>query len=395
MAKDNRRVMLVSADQARSHQWSAALSALGRQPLTVGDPASAMEKIPEFLPALLFLHIDANAKVADVSLEFDQRCKNFGVAVITIMANPTPNEVGDCFRRGTIDVLLEPFDLKALEISLGRAATFRSLYQENIDYRKQLERANRELKESLNILRMDQLAGRQVQLNLLPQTPFRCGEYEVAHRIVPSLYLSGDFVGYNSLFDRYLLFYFADVSGHGASSAFVTVMLGFILRQVMRRHIADDDLQALSRAPEGLLEHINRQILAMGLDKHLTIFVGAIDTHANVLRYAVGAQVPMPILLVNGKASFLAGKGKPVGLFEDAHWQIEQLELPKTFSLVVVSDGLLDCLSGTSWAEKQSQLLTAIEKAGHSHSALCAELGIDEIKAAPDDVSIVMVTRSE
>lgn len=385
--------MVVSVDRQRRDQWSAELSALGRQVATAESASQAMAEIPDFLPALLFLHVAVGAKVADVSLEFDQRCKNFGVAVITILADPTPADVADCFRRGTIDVLLEPFDTKTLRDALDRAASFRSLYQENIEYRKQLERANRELRESLNTLRMDQLAGRQVQLNMLPETPFRCGDYEIAHRIVPSLYLSGDFVGYNIALDRYLLFYFADVSGHGASSAFVTVMLSFILRQIRRRHIADDDHAALSRAPEGLVEHINRQILAMGLDKHLTIFVGAIDTETNILRYAVGAQVPMPILLADGKASFLAGKGKPVGLFEDAHWQIEEMVLPAAFSLVVVSDGLLDCLSGTGWAEKQQQLFAAITKGGASHAQLCSELGIDKIKAAPDDVSIVTVIR--
>lgn len=393
MARENKRVMVVSNDHQRRDEWAAQLAAQGRQVLTVDDAPRAMVQISEFLPALLLLHIGIGDRVADISLDFDQRCKHFGVAVIPVLASPSPREVADCFRRGTIDVLLEPFDSDALCDALQRAANFRSLYQENIEYRKQLERANRELRESLNMLRMDQLAGRQVQLNMLPETPFRCGNYEIAHRIVPSLYLSGDFVGYNVALDRYLLFYFADVSGHGASSAFVTVMLSFILRQIRRRHIADNDHEALSRAPKGLIEHVNRQILAMGLDKHLTIFVGSIDTKTNVLRYAVGAQVPMPILLADGKASFLAGKGKPVGLFEDAHWQIEELALPEAFSLVVVSDGLLDCLSGTGWAEKEHQLLTAIAKGGTSHANLCSELGIDKIKTAPDDVSIVTVIR--
>lgn len=72
---------------------------------------------------------------------------------------------------------------------------------------------------------MDQLAGRQVQQDILPREPLNCRGYRVSHSIVPSLYLSGDFVGYNSAFDRYILFYFGDVSGHGASSAFITVML--------------------------------------------------------------------------------------------------------------------------------------------------------------------------
>ena len=36
--------------------------------------------------------------------------------------------------------------------------------------------------------------------------------------------LSGDFVDYFRITDRHFAFYMADVSGHGASSAFVTVL---------------------------------------------------------------------------------------------------------------------------------------------------------------------------
>ena len=44
----------------------------------------------------------------------------------------------------------------------------------------------------------------------------------------PSLYLSGDFLDYQRYNDRFSAFYFADVSGHGASSAFVTVLLKYL-----------------------------------------------------------------------------------------------------------------------------------------------------------------------
>lgn len=393
MAKKNRRVLVVSADNRLSAEWVAALTAKNRQVSRVETAEQAIDKIAEVLPGLIFLHIPPGLTVASVSPEFDKRCRNYNAPVVTILSTTTPADLSACFHRGAVDVLPATFDARAMDDALERAANFRNLYQENAEYRKQLERANRTLKENLNILRMDQLAGRQVQLNMLPESPFVSGDYEIAHRIVPSLYLSGDFVGYNILFDRYLLFYFADVSGHGASSAFVTVMLGFILRQIMRRHIGDHDVDALSRAPEGLIEHINRQILAMGLDKHLTIFVGSIDMKTDVLRYAVGAQLPMPVLATEGDAKFLAGKGKPVGLFPDAHWTVHEIVLPRVFSLAIVSDGLLDCLSGKTLLDKEQQLLSAVGRAGPSHARVCTELGIDDIRAAPDDVSLVTVAR--
>ncbi len=395
MAGGRKRVMLIATDQQRCQQWEQYLRAADCQTLTVAGTEEAIEQISEYLPVLLFIHVDMDTgiHVADVDEKFAQRCRDSGLAVIPVLTHPSPEDVAASFRRGAVDVLIEPFNQDDLSVAVERAGGFKDLYQQNMDFRRQLERANRDLRENISILRMDQIAGRQVQQNMLPVTPLRHGDYEIAHRIIPSLYLSGDFVGYNILFDRYLLFYFADVSGHGASSAFVTVMLGFILRRILRRHLADNDFEALARAPEGFVEHINRQILAMGLDKHLTIFAGAIDMQRNMLRYTVGAQLPMPVFVDGNDARFLSGSGKPVGLFPDAVWEVQEIALPERFALVVASDGVLDCLPGATMGQKEERLLAAASRCGMQHELLCAELGFNDIKEAPDDVSVMTVTR--
>src|SRR3990167_1336801 len=272
---ENKRALLISADTTESAVWAALLAAEDWSVEVVQRRSQALERIPEFLPSLLVLDLRVGEVPGNIEESFAQRCRDSGLAAIVILHDPSPHDVAVSFRRGAIDVLIPPFGPRELMAAVNRAGSFKDLYQENMDYRRQLERANRELRESFNVLRMDQLAGRQVQLDILPRQPLKCRGYQVAHSMVPSLYLSGDFVGYNAVFDRYILFYFGDVSGHGASSAFVTVMLAFLLRQLRRRHVAEEDFAALARAPEGLAEHLNRQMLAMDLDKHLTFFSGA------------------------------------------------------------------------------------------------------------------------
>ena len=109
----------------------------------------------------------------------------------------------------------------------------------------------------MDMLKSDQIAGVEVQKSLMPNSPLVFGDYEISHSVNPSLYLSGDFVGYNFILDRFLLFYFVDVSGHGSSSAFVTIFLRFMVGRVIRRHEIEKDLEALNQAPDGLLEHLN------------------------------------------------------------------------------------------------------------------------------------------
>ncbi len=394
MLEANRRVLVISDDHERSAEWCKTLEADGWQVMRVGTRSEAIVSMPEFKPDLLFLEVVPGQHVSEIEEDFAQGCRDAGVAAIPILTDPTPEDVADSFRRGAIDALIEPFDAQDMLDAVRRAGEFNDLYRENIGYRRQLERTNRDLQDSLNTLRMDQLAGREVQQNILPGRPLVFRDYRITHRIVPSLYLSGDFVGYNVLIDRFLIFWVADVSGHGASSAFVTVMLSFMIRQVSRRYTGtENDAESLKTAPQGLLELVNRQILSMKVDKHLTIFVGAIDTQTNSLRYATGAQLPMPVLLTDAGAEFLVGKGKPIGLFEDASWVIEEIALPDKFALTIISDGFLDCLSGTTIAQKEASLLNACRRAGVSHERVCTELGIDKVHDAPDDVSLLTVVK--
>lgn len=314
-------------------------------------------------------------------------------AFLPVLANPSARDMLALIRLGICDLLLRPFSEAELVATVERVARQRGLYQENRDYSQELEKTNKELRDSLNILKMDQIAGRQVQKNLLPQSPLVFNGYSVAHRIIPSLYLSGDFVAYNLVFDRYILFYLADVSGHGASSAFVTILLRFILKRIIRKHVRDNDVAALAKAPAGFIEHVNRQLLATGLEKQLTMFAGAIDTHTNMLRYGVAAQVPMPVFVVDDDARFLPGKGKIIGLFEQATWSVEEIALPKQFRLVMVSDGLLETLPGKGLAAQEQYLLETLAQAPANHQQICTALGLDNIAEAADDISILTICR--
>ncbi|MBK6959756.1 MAG: SpoIIE family protein phosphatase [Gammaproteobacteria bacterium] len=391
---ENKRALLISADGRESAVWAALLATDDWSVETVERRGQALARIPEFLPSLLLLDLQIGEVPENVEESFAQRCRDSGLAAIVILRDPSPRDVAVSFRRGAIDVLIPPFTPAELLAAVDRAGNFKDLYQENMDYRRQLERANRELRESFNVLRMDQLAGRQVQLDILPREPLRCRGYSVAHSIVPSLYLSGDFVGYNAVFDRYVLFYFGDVSGHGASSAFVTVMLAFLLRQLRRRHTVEKDFAALARAPEGLAEHLNRQMLAMDLDKHLTFFSGAIDAETGRFRYVVSALSPPPILVTKTAAGFLPGKGKPLGLFKDASWEIQERDFPPNSALVVVSDGLMERIDGTTNVARESRLLELLTGVPPEHERICDALGLNLIKEAPDDVSVLTVTHN-
>ena len=108
--------------------------------------------------------------------------------------------------------------------------------------------------------------------------------------------MSGDFVDSIAINEHQTLFYLADVSGHGASSALVTVLLKNMTTRLVRNYNRGSSFDILS--PLATLQRINRELLLTGLGKHLTMFIGLIDAQRGTLTYAVGGHHPMPVLIV-------------------------------------------------------------------------------------------------
>lgn len=252
---------------------------------------------------------------------------------------------------------------------------------------------NRELASALQLLREDEEAGRRVQQRILPASPVRYGALVAEHRVVPSLYLSGDFIDHFELAPGYVGFYLADVSGHGMSSAFVTLLiktLGNRARRTMQRELLDERLIRPSR----LAELVNRELLALGMGKHVTLFAGVIDTHRRELRWSVAGHYPQPLVFDGKCAHYLEGSGMPAGLFDEAVYEDRMQPLPDGFALVLCSDGLMELMSETSLADKEARLLQAVGNGAVTVEALSREFSLDSRREVPDDIALLVIRES-
>lgn len=315
---------------------------------------------------------------------------NDQIPVIVISGMGVVRDVVEALRHGATDYLVKPLvDMEVLVHSIRRALERTELLEQNLLYRNKLERANRELSEYVRVLERDQKAGRRVQSQLLPETPHVYNQVEVSYQIIPSLYLSGDFVDHGLLRDRYLAFYLVDVSGHGAASAFVTVWL----RQLVRRYFSDNKIinseESFASAPEVLTKLINQEVIQSGIGCHLTCFAGIIDTESLEMRYVIGGHLPLPILRAGDKVSYLQGEGKPIGIFKDASWQVQSVQLPRDFSIVVFSDGVLEVLPDMGLIEKETYLQQAMTECSGDIGSIFEALDINEMDTAPDDIAVL------
>lgn len=315
------------------------------------------------------------------------------IPVIVVSGAGVMDDVVQALRLGASDYLVKPIiDMVMLEHSVQRNLELVALEKQNLSYRDHLESVNRELRSSLDELRSDQQAGRKVQMKMLPDFVDE-GALTFRHKIRPSLMLSGDFLDYFPLDDNHYGFYIADVSGHGASSAFVTVLLKNLTYR-LKRNLKRGSSQDLFH-PVKVLERINQELLDTECGKHLTIVYAVLNLETLELNYSVGAHFPMPVLLTEGKAQYLEGRGMPVGLFRDAEYSEYKLSLPRQFTLSLFSDGVLELLSQSSLALKEEYLLSLIEKKAGNHDAIVSELALESDEDVPDDIALMTVVRNE
>ncbi|MGB1141766.1 MAG: PP2C family protein-serine/threonine phosphatase [Halioglobus sp.] len=295
-------------------------------------------------------------------------------------------------RLGASDFFVRPIDdVDALVRSLERCVRQRRLRRELQESRQRLEAANLELRGTVKVLEQDQQAGRQVQLRMLPATPLVIDDYVFSHTVIPSLYLSGDFTDYFTVGEHHITFFMADVSGHGSSSAFATVLLKNLFARkrsdLMRRN--DDTIMD----PIAMLQRANKELLDLGVGKFATMVVGLLDMKENTLRYSVAGHLPLPVLVCDEGARYLPGEGSAVGIMEDATYEEFQIDLPDSFMLALFSDGILEILPPKNLIEKEAYFLEVFEQAADSPEELVTRLGLDHVDTAPDDIAALFLSK--
>ena len=295
-------------------------------------------------------------------------------------------------RLGASDFFLRPVEDKgALVRSMERCVRQRQLRRKLQESRQRLEAANIELRGTVQILEQDQQAGRQVQLRMLPATPLVLNDYVFSHTVIPSLYLSGDFTDYFTLGDRFVAFFMADVSGHGSSSAFATILLKNLFARKRSDLLRRNDDTILS--PVAMLKLANKELLDLGVGKFATMIVGLLNMQDNMLRYSVAGHLPQPVLVSEEGARYLRGEGPAVGIMDDAHYEEHMIDLPESFMLALFSDGILEILPPKNLIEKEKYFLEVFEQTADSPEELVTRLGLDRVETAPDDIAALFISK--
>jgi len=208
---------------------------------------------------------------------------------------------------------------------------------------------------------------RQVQARLFPQKLPAMKTLEYTGGCIQARKVGGDYYDFLELRPGRLALVLADIAGKGVSGALLMANLQANLRS--QYAIAVDDLPRL-------LTSVNRLFYENSDDaSYATLFFADYDDSTRKLRYANCGHLPPLLVRTSGssqdqvseapKVEWLHSTCTVMGLFEDWHCEIAEVELAPGDTLVLYTDGVTEAANTEGEEFGKSRLLDTL--ANHSH----------------------------
>src|SRR5580692_6870031 len=283
-----------------------------------------------------------------------------GIPVIFISALTEQLDKVKAFAMGGVDYITKPFQMEELHARVETHLKLRRLQVELEESNSRLERVNVRMSRDLE-------AAAKIQKTFLPSAAPRIPGTEFAWHYRPCDELAGDGLNIVPLGDGKVGLCILDVSGHGVSSALLSVTLCRLLSPPSEpSSILIRDRAALDRLeitpPAEVADCLNRLFpFDMATEQFATLMYGVLDVANGDFRH-VSAGHPGPLLLpADGPPVILESPGFPIGLAEEAYAE-RRVHLGAGDRMYLYSDGLPDAMNADGERFGEVRLLEAIER---------------------------------
>ncbi|MGJ7509965.1 SpoIIE family protein phosphatase [Variovorax sp. GT1P44] len=286
-------------------------------------------------------------------------------------------------RLGAFDFLSKSPHLEEMGVAVRNALERRQLLAEREHLHRALQRKVTELEQTSEVLRRDLERAEVIQRALLPRSPPPMEGYCIQALYRPGQHVGGDLYDVVRLGDQHLAFYLADATGHGVTSAMLSVLF-------KQRLVLVDPATGLALPPAEVMAAVNRSICeahaAPGL--FLTAVFGLLDTSDASLTLASAGHPPVLHARDGRETRLIRRTGPALGLTPDAHFEQERLQLLAGDRILLYTDGLLPSGSEREQELLQEVLATPLSSAQEVMSRLHADapVGVDR-----DDVTILLI----
>jgi sigma-B regulation protein RsbU (phosphoserine phosphatase) len=236
-------------------------------------------------------------------------------------------------------------------------------------------------------LRRELELGRQIQHDMLPQSPLRLGLTEIRGVSVPATEVGGDFYDYFQTPSGTIALVVGDVSGKGVGAA---LLMANIQASLRTRFALGQDLASLAR-------ELDADIGASTPDAvYATLFVGLLDAEHRTLHYVNAGHNPQCLLRVTGGLERMEATGMPIGLLAGHGYDERRVELSAGDLLFFYTDGCVEAEGPTGemfGTARLESLLPAGQRETGAETLARVEGAITQFRAGrePSDDATMMV----
>jgi serine phosphatase RsbU (regulator of sigma subunit)/anti-anti-sigma regulatory factor len=283
-------------------------------------------------------------------LDLIRRAREAGLTPdwIILSAMDTFDAAVEAIQLGAFDFIPKPPHLEALSVAVRNVLEQRRLLRERERLFSDLEETSRELadkvrelEEKSEALRRDLERAEIIQRALLPREPPTLPGWCVNALYRPGHYVGGDLYHVARVGTDHLVLCVADATGHGVSSAMMSVLFH------RRLGLTDDAGHPLR--PARILEQVNRALCqdrpAPGV--FLTATLCLVDLEGGEVRIAGAGHPPAILRSGDGGLRHVERTGPALGLVEDARYEEACVRMGTGDRLLLFTDGLLQSANGS------------------------------------------------
>lgn len=211
---------------------------------------------------------------------------------------------------------------------IGTVEVFRDITEQR--------RIEERLRRQNEILKRDLEFAKRLQQSLLPVIP-KIEGYRITYTYKPCERLGGDFLDVINIDDK-IVFYVADVAGHGLLASMVTV---FVKQSIIKNAHTYIEASAQEIMKGVLLDFIE---MNFPNEVYITIVLGILEKKSGKVNMISAGHVTEPILVrANKKIKMFSMKGQPIASIDlEQGFEIKETVLEKHDKLIFYSDGLIE-----------------------------------------------------
>jgi serine phosphatase RsbU (regulator of sigma subunit) len=229
-------------------------------------------------------------------------------------------------------------------------------------------------------LEADQTAARKIQQMLIPQELEPLSDYAIETYYQPFREVGGDYFDVIALPERHTLIALADVSGKGMAAALLSANIQALVRSI----------SSAGAEPLALATQINQHLCRHSpTDFFATAIFLLLNRDSGELTY-VNAGHNAPVIFGNGVTRMLQATGLPLGLFDNAEYEMKTASLDLGDSLLLLTDGLTDSIRGD---DPEARVRTILQGGMEIKKTMLNLRSLVDPRLNCDDVTIVLVTR--